>query len=102
MLDRSAARMKTKSKDPELKREIGLWLKEMRERAGLSQRDLAKAVGLQYYTFVSQLENGRGRIPADKFTAWADALRIDRQEFVKKLMQHYDPIAFGILFPDEA
>lgn len=94
--------VKTKARDPELKREIGIWLKEMREKAGLSQRDLARIVGFHYYTFVSQLENGRGRIPADKFSLWADALGIDRQVFVKKLMQHYDPIAFDILFPSNS
>lgn len=89
-------------KDPELRKEVGLWLKELREKAGLSQRDLARLVGFQYYTFISQLENGRGRIPSEKFAVWADAIGIDRKVFVRKLLRHYDPIAFAILFADDS
>lgn len=91
-----------KHSDVDLRREVGVWLKEMREAAGLSQRELARQVGLQYYTFVSQLENGRGRIPSDKFAAWADALKIDRRAFVKQLLRHYDPIAHAILYPEDS
>lgn len=47
----------------ELRKEAGLWLKELRERRGLSQRQMAEKVGGNYYTFISQLESGRGRIP---------------------------------------
>ena len=47
----------------ELRREAGLWLRELRERRGLSQRQLASHLGAEYYTFISQLETGRGRIP---------------------------------------
>jgi len=46
-----------------LRREAGIWLKELREARGLSQRDLANLVGVEYYTFISQIESGRGRIP---------------------------------------
>ena len=48
----------------ELRREAGVWLKELRERRGMSQRQLASKLGAEYYTFISQLETGRGRIPS--------------------------------------
>jgi transcriptional regulator with XRE-family HTH domain len=54
----------------------GRWLKECREAAGLSQRQLADLVGAEYHTFISQLETGRGRIPPDRYKAWAQALKI--------------------------
>ena len=38
---------------------LGTWLKELRLNRGLSQRDLAAQLNLEYYTFISQLENGR-------------------------------------------
>jgi transcriptional regulator with XRE-family HTH domain len=85
----------------ELRREGGRWLRDLREKAGLSQRDLAQLVQTEYYTFVSQLENGRGRIPPDRYSVWASALDVEPREFVKGLMQYYDPVTFGILFGDE-
>jgi transcriptional regulator with XRE-family HTH domain len=85
----------------EMRRAGGLWLKELRENAGLSQRELARLVRTDYYTFVSQLENGRGRIPPDRYYAWAQALKIKPREFVKNLMRYYDPVTFEILFSEE-
>lgn len=82
----------------ELRRMAGVWLKELREKRGLSQRQLAQLVGEKYYTFISQLETGRGRIPPDRYRDWADALGVDAAEFVKTLMQYYDPVTYGILF----
>jgi len=82
----------------ELRREGGRWLKEQRERAGLSQRQLADLVGTEYYTFISQLETGRGRIPPDRYLVWAKALNIEPREFVRKVMYYYDPVTHEILF----
>jgi transcriptional regulator with XRE-family HTH domain len=73
----------------------------MREQRGLSQRDLAKLVGAEYYTFISQLEMGRGRVPPDRYKLWTDALGIAPRVFVKTLLQYYDPITYGMLFDDE-
>lgn len=81
-----------------LRQEAGRWLKSLREDRGLSQRDLAKAVGTDYYTFISQLENGRGRIPPDRYNLWADALGVPPRVFVRTLMRFYDPITYQILF----
>lgn len=78
----------------------GNWLKAMREKAGLSQRELAEKVDIGYYTFVSQLENGRGRLPPDRYEAWAAALNMDPKEFTRELMRYYDPITHRILFGD--
>lgn len=86
----------------ELRRSAGLWLKELRERRGLSQRQLAKMVGAEYYTFVSQLETGRGRIPPDRYRQWAEALGVAPAEFVRTLMRYYDPVTHDILFGDAA
>jgi transcriptional regulator with XRE-family HTH domain len=82
----------------DLRREGGRWLKDMREAAGLSQRQLAAKVGADYYTFISQLETGRGRIPPDRYTDWAKALGMADKDFVREVMRFYDPITYGILF----
>lgn len=82
----------------DLRKEGGRWLKAQREAAGLSQRQLAALVGADYYTFISQLETGRGRIPPDRYRDWAVALNVDSRDFVQELLRFYDPITYGILF----
>ena len=82
----------------DLRREGGRWLKDLREKAGLSQRELASKVGAEYYTFISQLETGRGRIPPDRYAQWAEALGVAPRIFVQELMRYYDPLTHGILF----
>ena len=87
------------SETVELRKEAGRWLKDRREARGLSQRQLAEMVGVDYYTFISQLETGRGRIPPDKFRTWAQALGMDARDFVLALLPFYDPTTYSILFP---
>lgn len=84
----------------ELRRQAGAWLKNRRGEVGLTQRALAESVGLEYYTMVSMIEAGRGRIPPDSYLAWATALQMEAPEFVRILMQFYDPITHSILFGD--
>jgi transcriptional regulator with XRE-family HTH domain len=85
----------------ELRQEAGRWLKELREARGLSQRGLAGRVGADYYTFISQLESGRGRIPPDRYLVWATALGVEPRLFVRTLMRFYDPVTHSIVFADE-
>ena len=92
---------RTNSDVLEMRREGGRWLKELREKRGLSQRDLANSVQTEYYTFISQLENGRGRIPPDRYHVWAEALGVTPREFVTNLMKYYDPVTYDILFGEE-
>ncbi|MGO9431289.1 helix-turn-helix domain-containing protein [Rhodoblastus sp.] len=84
----------------ELRKEAGRWLKERREERGLSQRQFAEMIGVEYYTFISQLETGRGRIPPDKYRTWAHALDMDARDFVLALLPFYDPTVYSILFPN--
>lgn len=81
---------------------LGLWLRCLREDRGLSQRELADILSLDYYTFISQLENGRGKIPAHRYEEWAHALGQDPRQFVRTLLKHYEPITYRILFEDVA
>jgi transcriptional regulator with XRE-family HTH domain len=81
-----------------LRGKAGRWLRELREKRGLSQRELAQLVGAEYYTFISQLEHGRGRIPPDRYLVWAKALGVEPREFVLQLMSHYDPLTYDIMF----
>jgi transcriptional regulator with XRE-family HTH domain len=81
-----------------LRREAGRWLREGRERAGLTQAELAEKVGLRYYTFVSQVENGLGRVPIESQGAWAVAIGAEPADFAKTLLGYYEPELFRLLF----
>ncbi len=93
---------KNLSETQELRIAAGMWLKGLREAAGLSQKSLSHLLNLEYYTFISQLENGRGRIPPSRYRDWAAALGVDEKMFVKKLLSFYDPVSYEILFGEDA
>lgn len=82
----------------QLRKLAGGWLKELRARAGLSQIELAAKLGLKYYTFISQVENGFGRVPTESMEAWARALDANPTEFARKLLSYYDPELHRLLF----
>ena len=82
-----------------LRQEAGQWLRSLRERRRLSQRELAEKIGVEYYTFISQLETGRGRIPPDRYRLWAEVLGVEPKEFVRELLRFYDPVTYELLFP---
>lgn len=85
-----------------LRRECGQWLKDKREAAGLSQREIAAKVGIEYYTFISQIEAGRGRVPPERYEAYALGLGVDPREFTMTMLRYNEPIVFELLFKGEA
>ncbi|MFN3524327.1 MAG: helix-turn-helix domain-containing protein [Phenylobacterium sp.] len=84
-----------------LRREAGRWLRSAREAAGLTQADLASRVGLRYYTFVSQVEGGQGRVPIETQAAWAEALGLEPAGFARTLLKYYEPELHRLLFEAE-
>jgi transcriptional regulator with XRE-family HTH domain len=82
----------------ELRKKAGSWLRARRCELGLSQRELAQRVNIEYYTFISQIEAGRGRVPADRLKDWSTALEMDPKEFAISIMKYYDPYTFEMIF----
>lgn len=85
----------------ELRKDAGKLLKHLREKAGHSQRSFSAEIGSPVYTFVSQIETGRGRVPPDQIRVWANAYGLEAREFLMMIMRFYDPETFAILFEDE-
>lgn len=81
-----------------LRKEGGKWLRGLRQEAGLTQRELANKVGLDYYTFISQVENGVGRVPPHMLELWAEAVGTSSYDFTKRLISYYDPFTFKALW----
>lgn len=74
-----------------LRAEGGDYIKRLRIERGLTQRDLADTLGLKYYSFISQLENGQGRLPPNLYVKTARALKVDIAEFALTMLSFYDP-----------
>ena len=89
---------KAETQAKQLRKQAGAWLKELRGRAGLSQIQLADVLGFKYYTFISQVENGFGRVPVESMEAWAKALGAEPSSFAKQLLAFYEPELYRLLF----
>ncbi len=85
-----------------LRQQAGAWLRKLREDAGYSQRELAKRVGLEYYTFISQIESGRGRVPPGQTKEFAEALHVSVRDFAIQMLRFYDPLHYELIFGTEA
>ena len=90
------------SNSAELRKQAGAWLREKRCELGISQRELAYRVNMEYYTFISQIEAGRGRVPADRMRDWAVALEMDPRELAIILMKYYDPYNYELIFGSQS
>jgi transcriptional regulator with XRE-family HTH domain len=80
-----------------LRQRFGVWLKERREAAGVTQLELSRLLGHDYVSMVSQVERGRSLIPAPDLAAWADALKVERAEFARQYLYHCHPEAAELL-----
>jgi transcriptional regulator with XRE-family HTH domain len=85
----------------QLRKQAGDWLKLRRADAGLSQADLAARLGLKYYTFISQVENGFSRVPTEIMGAWASELGLEQTAFARHLLIFYEPELHRLLFGAE-
>jgi transcriptional regulator with XRE-family HTH domain len=86
----------------ELRLQAGTWLRAQRESRGLSQREFAERVGAVYYTFISQIEAGRGRIPSERYEAWAEALDLAPRDFAIRMLAYYEPVTHALIFGDQS
>ena len=91
--------MKRASSPKDERRRAGLWLKELREGAGLTQSELATQLGVKYYAFVSQVETGFSRVPNEKMESWARAVGADPSRFARQLISFYEPELHRVLYP---
>jgi transcriptional regulator with XRE-family HTH domain len=92
---------KTVPEARQLRKQAGDWLKQRRADAGLSQVELATRLGLKYYTFISQVENGFSRVPTETMEAWATQLGLDPAAFARHLLVYYEPELHRLLFGAE-
>lgn len=81
-----------------MRKRFGSHLRQMREEAGLTQRDIAAHLGYDYYTQVSQIERGLGRVPPEDIGTWAKLLKQDPKDFAKLVLYWTDPFIYQALY----
>lgn len=84
---------KRKNKD-----NLGKLLKEARVEQGFTQKALAEALGLEYYTMISQMELGYISIPASIWGPIAVTLKMDESDWVLRCLHEYQPDVYRALF----
>ena len=77
---------------------LGSLVKEARVKEGFTQKALADALGLEYYTMISQIELGYISIPPVLWTPIADKLRMDRAKWVLECLYEIQPEVYRALF----
>lgn len=81
-----------------LRKKAGEILRHMRISIGKTQRDVAADLELDYYTMISQIESGKGRVPPTQIEAYAKSLKVEPRELAIRLMEFYDPINYDLIF----
>lgn len=81
-----------------MRKRYGAHLKQLREDCGLTQRDVAEKLDYDYYTMISQIERGLGRVPPEDLPTWAAAYRQPLKEFAKTYLYWTDPYVYSALY----
>lgn len=61
-------------------------LREIRERSGITQTELAKELGTDQ-TFISKIETGERRVDIIELKSICEALGVDLQDFINQLIK---------------
>lgn len=81
---------------------IGALMKDRRVSLGYTQKAFADVLGIEYYTLISQMERGHMTVPPTLWGPIAEALKIDRQEWVLQCLREIQPEVYDALFGDKA
>ncbi len=83
---------------PEMRREAGQYLKELRELAGLTRDELAEAAELRDHSMVAAVEAGTATLSFELILRMAAILaRHDPVPFISKLTRTYNPVVWDLL-----
>lgn len=84
----------------ENRRIVGDYIADLRRSNGLTQLDVAKALGMRDAA-VSAIELGRNSLPPERMAELADVLGVNRTKFAKEITRWYNPWLFSMLYPKE-
>jgi hypothetical protein len=73
---------------------VAEYLEKAIDFSGLTQRELAEAVGYTKPNIISMMKLGQTKIPIEKVPAFAKALGVDRAHFMRLVLQEYMPVVW--------
>jgi len=79
------------------RKQTGKYLRNLREKAGLTQQDVAISVDMKYYTFISQIENGSASLQIYYWEVYALTMGVPVTEFARKMIKLSDPELYRLL-----
>lgn len=80
---------------------LGSLIRARREELGLSQADVAHAVGIASPEFIGMVEKGVRRVALAKAAAFAGALELNHVDFCRWVLLETDCAFYSVLFgPD--
>ena len=85
----------------EERRKAGTYPSELREKCDLTQEALGRILGVRN-TYISAVELGRASISPERYADFARALGVSPEVFGKRLLRHYNPWLYVMLFDDPA
>lgn len=80
-----------------MRKRWGKLLQSYREETGVTQRDLAVALDIDYYTMISQIERGLAKIPTQDLPTWARVLQKPLKDFAMEYLYWTEPYIFAAL-----
>ena len=72
-------------------RNLGKFIRKRRLALGMSQSELAQRLGHRLPNFISQMETGKSNFPFFSWKEYADALEVDRGEFLVLVIRKFSP-----------
>lgn len=84
-----------------MRKRAGAYVRGLRQDARLTQQQVAKALGYDYYTMISQIEIGRTRVPPEDYARWAQILGVAVNEFARNMLSFVDPFTYHAIFGGE-
>ena len=72
--------------------------KELKKSDGLTQTDIARAIGIQSPEFITLLEQGRRNIDLNRIPQLADVLKINRKDLCRLALYEAAPGLYAALF----
>lgn len=82
----------------ERNRLVGKRIAHQRKNLGMTQKQLADALGLPYYTFISQVETGQATLPPSLWQKVASVLLMDPIDFSVQCLLVNEPEIYKQLF----
>lgn len=87
--------------DMKRRKELGAWIKRLREREELTQKDAADLLGYSYFTTLSAFERGASPLPLSLWPEMARVYKVEPKVFAMRALKLEEPKVFNMLFQPE-